>query len=151
MLSPDSEVPDELLYGRAGYLYALLYVNKEISPNTVDEGTITKVTRAHTHTLKPYLPYFSDYKSLRSTSRISQKMRYKEEKNIYGALDYKSHLFRNCQRKIQDQEQTFNLERLKVIQLHISIKNIPGRLNRLNYKQVTGKLVHQAPNLIPHH
>ncbi|XP_067107835.1 lanC-like protein 2 isoform X5 [Osmerus mordax] len=42
VLSPDSEVPDELLYGRAGYLYALLYVNKEISPNTVDEGTITK-------------------------------------------------------------------------------------------------------------
>ncbi|XP_067107836.1 lanC-like protein 2 isoform X6 [Osmerus mordax] len=46
VLSPDSEVPDELLYGRAGYLYALLYVNKEISPNTVDEGTITKVVTA---------------------------------------------------------------------------------------------------------
>ena len=50
VLSPDSEVSDELLYGRAGYLYALLYVNKEISPNTVDEGTITKVTHTHTHT-----------------------------------------------------------------------------------------------------
>lgn len=44
MLSPDSDIPDELLYGRAGYLYALLYVNKEIGPDTVDETTIAKVT-----------------------------------------------------------------------------------------------------------
>ncbi len=43
VLSPDSDVPDELLYGRAGYLYALLYVNKEIGPDTVDDDTITKV------------------------------------------------------------------------------------------------------------
>ncbi|XP_073344867.1 lanC-like protein 2 [Pagrus major] len=46
VLSPDSEMPDELLYGRAGYLYALLYVNKEIGADTVDEGTITKVVMA---------------------------------------------------------------------------------------------------------
>lgn len=44
VLSPDSDIPDELLYGRAGYLYALLYVNKEMGPDTVDETTITKVT-----------------------------------------------------------------------------------------------------------
>lgn len=43
VLSPDSDIPDELLYGRAGYLYALLYVNKEIGADTVDEATITKV------------------------------------------------------------------------------------------------------------
>ncbi|XP_068160545.1 lanC-like protein 2 [Antennarius striatus] len=43
VLSQDSETPDELLYGRAGYLYALLYVNKEIGADTVDEETITKV------------------------------------------------------------------------------------------------------------
>lgn len=43
VLSPDSEMPDELLYGRAGYLYALLYINKEIGADTVDESTITKV------------------------------------------------------------------------------------------------------------
>ncbi len=43
VLSPDSDVPDELLYGRAGYLYALLYVNKEIGPDTVDDDTIAKV------------------------------------------------------------------------------------------------------------
>ncbi|KAG7218535.1 hypothetical protein INR49_006601, partial [Caranx melampygus] len=42
VLSPDSEMPDELLYGRAGYLFALLYVNKEIGGDTVDEETITK-------------------------------------------------------------------------------------------------------------
>ncbi|XP_053268969.1 lanC-like protein 2 [Pleuronectes platessa] len=46
VLSPDSEMPDELLYGRAGYLYALLYINKEIGANTVDESTITKVVTA---------------------------------------------------------------------------------------------------------
>ncbi|KAI3355520.1 hypothetical protein L3Q82_017902, partial [Scortum barcoo] len=46
VLSPDSDMPDELLYGRAGYLFALLYVNKEIGPDTVDESTITKVVTA---------------------------------------------------------------------------------------------------------
>ncbi|XP_060920878.1 lanC-like protein 2 [Labrus mixtus] len=43
VLCSDSEMPDELLYGRAGYLYALLYINKEIGADTVDEETITKV------------------------------------------------------------------------------------------------------------
>lgn len=43
VLSPDSDIPDELLYGRAGYLYALLYVSKEIGPDAVDETTIAKV------------------------------------------------------------------------------------------------------------
>uniref|UniRef100_A0AAQ5ZAT7 LanC lantibiotic synthetase component C-like 2 (bacterial) n=1 Tax=Amphiprion ocellaris TaxID=80972 RepID=A0AAQ5ZAT7_AMPOC len=46
VLSPDSEMPDELLYGRAGYLFALLYINKEIGADTVDESTITKVATA---------------------------------------------------------------------------------------------------------
>lgn len=45
-LSHDSDVPDELLYGRAGFLYALLYVNKEIGADTVDEGTIAEVVTA---------------------------------------------------------------------------------------------------------
>lgn len=42
-MSTDSEIPDELLYGRTGYLYALLYINKEIGADTVDESTLTKV------------------------------------------------------------------------------------------------------------
>ncbi|XP_061661326.1 lanC-like protein 2 [Syngnathoides biaculeatus] len=46
VLSPDSEMPDELLYGRAGYLYALLYVNKEIGGDAADEATVTKVATA---------------------------------------------------------------------------------------------------------
>ncbi|XP_047205720.1 lanC-like protein 2 [Girardinichthys multiradiatus] len=46
VLSPDAEMPDELLYGRVGYLFALLYVNKEIGADTVDEGIITKVVTA---------------------------------------------------------------------------------------------------------
>ncbi|KAI1889014.1 hypothetical protein AGOR_G00174690 [Albula goreensis] len=43
VVSSDSELPDELLYGRAGYLYALLFVNKEMGADTVDEATISKV------------------------------------------------------------------------------------------------------------
>uniref|UniRef100_A0A671RE20 LanC-like protein 2 n=1 Tax=Sinocyclocheilus anshuiensis TaxID=1608454 RepID=A0A671RE20_9TELE len=46
VLSPDSDVPDELLYGRAGYLFALLYVNAEIGPDAVDDDTIIKVVTA---------------------------------------------------------------------------------------------------------
>lgn len=46
VLSPDSEVPDELLYGRAGYLYALLYVTKELGAAAVDQDTVSKVVAA---------------------------------------------------------------------------------------------------------
>lgn len=41
----DSDLPDELLYGRAGYLYALLYLNTEIGPGTVCESAIKEVQR----------------------------------------------------------------------------------------------------------
>lgn len=47
VLSPDSDVPDELLYGRAGFLYALLYVNREMGRDAVDEATIAKVASPH--------------------------------------------------------------------------------------------------------
>ncbi|XP_061821075.1 lanC-like protein 2 [Nerophis lumbriciformis] len=43
VLSTDPEMPDELLYGRAGYLYALLYVNDQIGGGTVDDDTIAQV------------------------------------------------------------------------------------------------------------
>ncbi|CAL8397848.1 unnamed protein product [Arctogadus glacialis] len=46
VVGPDSELPDELLYGRVGYLYALLYVNKELGAGTVDEGPISQVVSA---------------------------------------------------------------------------------------------------------
>lgn len=39
----DSDLPDELLYGRAGYLYALLYLNTEIGPGAVSESAIKEV------------------------------------------------------------------------------------------------------------
>ncbi|XP_015710382.1 lanC-like protein 2 isoform X4 [Coturnix japonica] len=38
--SMDAEFPDELLYGRAGYLYALLYLNTEIASDTVPQSII---------------------------------------------------------------------------------------------------------------
>ncbi|XP_054847960.1 lanC-like protein 2 [Eublepharis macularius] len=43
VLSPDSDLPDELLYGKAGYLYALLYLNTEIGPDTVPQSVIKEV------------------------------------------------------------------------------------------------------------
>ncbi|XP_043960387.1 lanC-like protein 2 [Gambusia affinis] len=46
VISPDNEMPDELLFGRTGYLFALLYVNKEIGADAVAEATITKVVTA---------------------------------------------------------------------------------------------------------
>ncbi|EDL88039.1 rCG52346, isoform CRA_c [Rattus norvegicus] len=42
----ESELPDELLFGRAGYLYALLYLNTEIGPGTVGETAIKEVVTA---------------------------------------------------------------------------------------------------------
>nr|XP_040022699.1 lanC-like protein 2 isoform X2 [Gasterosteus aculeatus aculeatus] len=46
VLSPDSDMPDELLYGRAGYLYALLYVNQQMGADAVEQDVITKVATA---------------------------------------------------------------------------------------------------------
>ncbi|KAG8572618.1 hypothetical protein GDO81_012106 [Engystomops pustulosus] len=46
VVSTDAEVPDELLYGRAGYLYALLYLNSEIGPDTVPQATIKELVDA---------------------------------------------------------------------------------------------------------
>lgn len=68
VISPDSEIPDELLYGRAGYLYALLYVNKEIGPGTVDENTVAKVS----------LEYLGKncFRSSRNIPKISQDLFY---------------------------------------------------------------------------
>lgn len=34
---------DELLYGRAGYLYALLFINKNISPAPIDDELIKRI------------------------------------------------------------------------------------------------------------
>ncbi|XP_066993541.2 lanC-like protein 2 [Anabrus simplex] len=42
----DSRVPDEILYGRAGYLYSLLFVNKHMGRDTVPVSTIRNVITA---------------------------------------------------------------------------------------------------------
>lgn len=43
VLNSKSDLPNELLYGRIGYLYALLFVNKYISPPPIEEKMIKKV------------------------------------------------------------------------------------------------------------
>lgn len=42
-VDPDSDLPSEYLYGRAGYLYALLFVNKYIQPEPIDKTFIRNV------------------------------------------------------------------------------------------------------------
>ncbi|XP_035681798.1 lanC-like protein 2 [Branchiostoma floridae] len=49
-LSPDalnlkSDLPDEVLYGRAGYLYALMFVRKNIGDHAVEEKLVDKVVQ----------------------------------------------------------------------------------------------------------
>ncbi|KAJ9588248.1 hypothetical protein L9F63_018412, partial [Diploptera punctata] len=39
----NSDVPDEVLYGRTGYLYSLLFVNKFMGRNTIEADIIKKV------------------------------------------------------------------------------------------------------------
>lgn len=45
VFDPSSELPNEYLYGRAGYLFAVLYVNKHISPAPFEESFIRKVSK----------------------------------------------------------------------------------------------------------
>uniref|UniRef100_A0A8C2CPP5 LanC lantibiotic synthetase component C-like 2 (bacterial) n=1 Tax=Cyprinus carpio TaxID=7962 RepID=A0A8C2CPP5_CYPCA len=55
VLGADSDLPDELLYGRAGFLYALLYVHTEIGPDAVDHNTIIKVSVVLVYCMCVYL------------------------------------------------------------------------------------------------
>lgn len=43
VLNKHSNIPDELLYGKAGYLAGLLYVNANISPAPIEADLIKKV------------------------------------------------------------------------------------------------------------
>ncbi|XP_014222845.1 lanC-like protein 1 [Trichogramma pretiosum] len=49
-----SGVPDELLYGRVGYLYSLLFVNKHISPAPIEENLIKQVISCILNSGKKY-------------------------------------------------------------------------------------------------
>ncbi|KAK7082421.1 Glutathione S-transferase lancl1 [Halocaridina rubra] len=46
VLNPSSGLPDEILYGRAGYLYALLFLQREIGKDAVHDQTIHAVVEA---------------------------------------------------------------------------------------------------------
>ena len=43
VLNEKSDMPDELLYGRAGYLYSLLFVNQHIGPGIIEDDLIKQV------------------------------------------------------------------------------------------------------------
>jgi len=43
ILNLSTDLPDEILYGRTGYLYALLYLNKYLGQDTIDSKTIQQV------------------------------------------------------------------------------------------------------------
>jgi len=40
-----TELPNELLYGRVGYLYAQLYVNKHLGAGTIEDSDIQAVSK----------------------------------------------------------------------------------------------------------
>ncbi|KAL1463038.1 hypothetical protein WDU94_014830 [Cyamophila willieti] len=42
----NSDIPDEILYGRAGYLYSLLFVNKNVKSTHVDTALIRQVVES---------------------------------------------------------------------------------------------------------
>ena len=39
----NSDLPDEILYGRTGYLYSLLYINKVMGQDTIEPNIIKEV------------------------------------------------------------------------------------------------------------
>lgn len=46
VLEENEHLPDELLYGRAGYLYCLLFVNKNVTPSPFDDFLIKQVVQS---------------------------------------------------------------------------------------------------------
>lgn len=44
VINIDSNLPNECLYGRAGYLYAILFVNKYVSPPPFNDNFIREVS-----------------------------------------------------------------------------------------------------------
>ncbi|KAK3108649.1 hypothetical protein FSP39_012525, partial [Pinctada imbricata] len=46
VIEPGSRIPDEILYGRSGYLYALLFVQKHLGKDEIDSSLIVKVCKA---------------------------------------------------------------------------------------------------------
>ncbi|XP_047480852.1 lanC-like protein 2 isoform X1 [Penaeus chinensis] len=46
ILNPKSDVPDEILYGRAGYLYALLLIQQKIGKAEIDDTLVRSVVSA---------------------------------------------------------------------------------------------------------
>ncbi|KAK7788645.1 hypothetical protein R5R35_013075 [Gryllus longicercus] len=46
IVSLNSDLPDEILYGRAGYLYSLLFMNKYVGAGTIENSVIKEVVTA---------------------------------------------------------------------------------------------------------
>lgn len=44
-----SSQPDEYLYGRAGYLYTLMFLRREINPKIIEDQLITDVSKSFSH------------------------------------------------------------------------------------------------------
>lgn len=61
VVSTESDLPDELLYGRMGYLYALMFVRKHIGEEAIDASIIKEVMD----------------RTLRSGTRLSKKDKWK--------------------------------------------------------------------------
>lgn len=49
VLDESSDLPDELLYGRAGYLFSALFLNNNISPPPIEDELIKQVIYSNTN------------------------------------------------------------------------------------------------------
>ena len=67
----DPSLPDELLYGRAGYLYALLYVRRHLGEEAVSSDIIRKVSLSFTCTV-----FLSCYYTYRHVQYVLYSNRY---------------------------------------------------------------------------
>lgn len=52
VLNTKSDLPDELLYGRSGYLFSLIYLRHHLGPGVVDDQLMKQVTDAILHSGK---------------------------------------------------------------------------------------------------
>lgn len=75
MCGRDASLPDEVLYGRAGYLFSLLFVQKHLGDGKIDKDILNKVSKRFLKSFSSFnyiisvgevksLPFMSRYHSL---------------------------------------------------------------------------------------
>ena len=63
----DASLPDEVLYGRAGYLFSLLFVQKHLGDGKIDKDILNKVC-------KRFLKSFSSFNNIISVGAVKSEL-----------------------------------------------------------------------------